>query len=140
MNYLIVIIAAIVGTVWWLRLRPGRSAAAVSIRGASELNDDELVKLQTDFERRIVSGQDLPDSIRGRKAYIYWNLMRNWFSQLNAAYRYDEAQVQWLRRDWRDYIDLLPGVTTSQFLALEASSSAKASAHSGAAELASRTV
>jgi len=66
--------------------------------------------------------------------------MRNWFSQLNAAYRYDEAQVQWLRRDWRDYIDLLPGVTTSQFLALEASSSAKASAHSGEAELASRKV
>src|SRR5207249_4195352 len=61
MDYLIVIIAAIVGTVWWLRLRPGRPAAAVSIRGASELNDDELVQLQTDFERRIVSGQDLPD-------------------------------------------------------------------------------
>ncbi len=80
MDYLIVIIAAIVGAVWWFGFRTrSASVIAANTTSASTVNDNELAQRQVDFERRLVEEQDLPDGIRGRTAYIYWNLMRNWF-------------------------------------------------------------
>ncbi len=140
MDYLVVIIAAIVGTVWF-RLRT--KSAAVSSPNASSANtvsDHELAQQQGDFERRLVEEQDLPDSIRGKTAYVYWNLMRNWFSKLSAAHRYDDAKTHKIRQDWCDYIELLPRVSTSRFLSSEAGSTDKASAYAQEADLASRRI
>ena len=64
----------------------------------------------------------------------------NWFNQLNVARRYDDAQVQKIRRDWCDYLELLPRASTSRFLALEADGADKASAHAEEADLASRKI
>jgi hypothetical protein len=139
MSYLAIVILLTVGALWWFAVRRSRmSVATTKTIRANAPTDRALAQLQAEFERRMVEEQHLPDGIRGRAAYIYWNLMRNWFNQLNAAGRYDDTQAERVRQDWCEYLKLLRQVCTSRFLALEASSGDKATAHSEEADLGSR--
>lgn len=140
MNYLIVILAVIIGTIWWLKQRTNYGTVIASTSDdKNAVSDTELTLLQTNFERRIVEEQDLPDGIRGKQAYIYWNLMRNWFAQLNAAYRYDAKALQ-LRLDWCDYIDLIHRTSTSRYLALESDNEDKAAVYYEEVKLSSQRI
>lgn len=126
---------------WWFRLRAARKTVSErDTADTSPLSEQELVRLQADFERRLAADSDLPDSIRGKDAYIYWNLMCKWFNSLIAAHRYDDEYTKKLRRDWCDYIELLPRGRTARFLALETDDEAKASTYDQEAELASRSI
>lgn len=141
LEYILLIFASVAVTVWWFRFRSTPKAVSdPDTADASPLSVRELARVQTDFERRLAADCDLPDSIRGRDAYIYWNLMRKWFDRLIAANRYDDEYAKKLQRDWRDYIELLPRAKTARFLALETDDKAKASAYDQEAELASRSV
>ena len=140
MNYLIVVIAVIIGIIWWFKYRTNYGVVnALSAADKNEVSDTELTLRQTNFERRIVEEQDLPDGIRGKQAYIYWNLMRNWFVQLNAAYRYDAKALQ-LRLDWCDYIDLIHRTSTSRYLALESDNEDKAAVYYEEVKLSSQRI
>ena len=141
LEYVLLIFASVALTVWWFRFRAARKTVSEpDTADASPLSVQELAQLQVDFERRLADDWDLPDSIRGRDAYIYWNLMRKWFDRLIATNRYDDEYAKKLQRDWREYIELLPRARTARFLALETDDKAKASAYDQEAALASRSV
>lgn len=141
LEYLLFIFATVAIAFWWFRFRAGRkTASGPNFAGTSPPSDQELARLQADFERRITNDCDLPDGIRGRDAYIYWNLMRNWFDRLIAANRYDDEYAKKLQRDWCDYIELLPRAKTARFLAMEADNKAKASVYDHEAESTSLSI
>lgn len=140
MEILLLIFAAVAIAIWWLRFRAGRTASGPNTAGASSLSEPELARLQANFERRLASDCDLPDGIRGRDAYMYWNLMRNWFDRLIAANRYDDEYATKLRNDWFEYIQLLPRAKTARFLALETNNEAKVVTYDQEAETASRSI
>ena len=140
MNYLILIFASVVITVLWIRYRSARKISSEpSSSPVAVPSEQELVRIQADFERRLETDYDLPDGVRGRDAYIYWSLMRKWFSSLAAIHRYDDEYVRKLRRDWCDYIELLPRAKTLRFLALEGDND-KAALYDQEAEQASRSI
>jgi hypothetical protein len=140
MEYFLIFTAvAIAG--WWFKFRKGRNTASdADTTGTRPINEQELARLQGEFERRLGNDSDLPDGIRGRDAYIYWNLMRNWFDSLIAANRYDDQYANKLRRDWYDYIQLLPQVKTARFLALATNDKTMASAYDQGAGSAVRSI
>ena len=141
LEYILLIFVSVAVTVWWFRFRAARkNGTGPDTADASPLSVQELARLQMDFERRLADDCDLPDSIRGRDAYIYWNLMRKWFDRLIAANRYDDEYAKKLQRDWCDYIELLPRAKTARFLAMEADNKAKASVYDHEAESASRSI
>lgn len=141
LEYILLIFVSVAVTVWWFMFRAARkNGTGQDTADASPLSVQELVRLQMDFERRLADDCDLPDSIRGRDAYIYWNLMRKWFDRLIAANRYDDEYTKKLQRDWCDYIELLPRAKTARFLAMEADNKAKASVYDHKAESASRSI
>jgi len=129
------IFAVVAIAVWWFSFRVDRNTA-----GTNALTEQELARLQMDFERRLANECDLPDGIRGRDAYIYWNLMCNWFDKLIAANRYDDEYTKKLRSDWYEYIQLLPQAKSARFLALETSNEVKASDYDQEAGSASRSI
>jgi len=140
-EYLLLMFAAVAIVVWWFRFRAGcKTDSDLNTAGKSPLSEEELARLQADFERRLANDYDLPDGIRGRDAYIYWNLMRTWFDRLIAANRYDDEYAKKLRHDWCEYIQLLPQAKTARFLALETNDYAKASAYDQEAESASQSI
>lgn len=134
MEYLF-IFAVVAIAVWWFSFRVDRNTA-----GTNALTEQELARLQMDFECRLANECDLPDGIRGRDAYIYWNLMCNWFDKLIAANRYDDEYTKKLRSDWYEYIQLLPQAKSARFLALETSNEVKASDYEQEAGSASRSI
>ena len=141
LEYILLIFASVAVTVWWFKFRAARETVSeLDTAGTSPVSEQALVRLQADFELRLATDCDLPDSIRGRDAYLYWNLMCKWFNRLIAAHRYDDEYTKRLRRDWRDYIELLPRAKTARFLALEIDDEAKASTYDQEAELASRSI
>lgn len=141
MEYLFIIFVFVAVTAWWFKHRAARETVSKQDTvDTSPLSEQELVRLQADFEHRLAADSELPDSIRGRDAYIYWNHMCKWFNSLIAAHRYDDEYTKKLRHDWRNYIDLLPRAKTARFLALETDDEAKASTYGQEAELASRSI
>lgn len=92
---------------------------------ARQVGEENVLKAQLEFEKRLDEHVDLPDVIRWRKAFIYRNLMRKWFACLNAKYRYDEAMSKKIRSDWLSYLDLLEHHQTAVFLASEGSNEDK---------------
>jgi hypothetical protein len=137
----LLIFAVLAIAVWYFRFRLDRKTASDSNTVAtSPISQQELTRLQTNFERRLANECDLPDGIRGRDAFIYWNLMSNWFDRLIAANRYDDGYANKLRRDWCEYIQLLPKAKSARFLALETSNEVKASDYDQEAGSASRSI
>lgn len=134
MEYLFIFVVVAIA-IWWFCFRVDRNTAVINA-----LTEQELARLQMDFERRLANECDLPDGIRVRDAYIYWNLMCNWFDKLHAANRYDDEYAKKLRRDWCEYIQLLPKAKSARFLALETSNEVKAADYDQEAGSASRSI
>lgn len=139
MQYLFLILAIVAIAVWWLGFRE-RSKNSVTPKIQSSISERDLILLQADFERRLENDYDLPDGIRGRDAYIYWNIMRIWFDQLIAANRFNDEYSKKLRRDWCEYIQLLSRSKTASFLALEENNDAKTQIYGREAESGLRSI
>jgi hypothetical protein len=84
------------------------------------LSDEAVIKAQTEFEKRLEEEIDLPDGIRWRNAFIYWQLMRTWFARLLASSRYTGASDK-LKSDWLEYMGLMEQRATLDFLSLQLS-------------------
>jgi len=141
LEYLLLIFASVAVTAWWFRRRAAcETVSERDTADTSPLSEQELIRLQADFERLLATDSDLPDSICGRDADIYWNLMSKWFSRLIAENRYDDEYAKTLRCDWSDYIELLPREKSARFLALELEDKAKAAIYDQEAEQASRSI
>jgi hypothetical protein len=141
LEYLLLILVLVALAVWWLWFRAvHKNGTEPNTADTSPLSAQELARQQMDFERRLADDCDLPDSIHGKDAYIYWNLMRKWFDKLIATKRYDDEYAKKLQRDWCEYIELLPRAKSARFLAMELDNTAKASVYEQEAELALRSV
>jgi len=141
LEYILLIFASVAVTVWWfMRRAANRSSIESDTVDANPLSVQELARLQVDFERHLADDCDLPDSIRGRDAYVYWNLMRKWFDRLSAESRFNDGCARKLQSDWREYFELLPRAKTAQLLAMEAADKAKASAYDQEAKVALRSI
>jgi hypothetical protein len=129
MQYLIIL--AVFGAIawWFLYGRRREYSGAQANHGPSELTEQELIELQVKFEHQMTDGNDLPNSIRGKDAYIYWGLMRGWYDKLIAAKRYELETARQLRGDWAEYLRLLPELKTTQLLAREARDQGKSSVY-----------
>jgi hypothetical protein len=82
------------------------------------LSDDAVIKAQTKFESWLEEEIDLPDAIRWRNAFIYWRLMRGWFSSLLASSRYTGASDK-IKSDWLEYMGLIEQRARVNFLSAE---------------------
>jgi hypothetical protein len=82
------------------------------------LSDENVLKKQTEFERRLDENADLPDGIVWQKAYTYRHLMRKWFAALIAQHRYDDdgAVSKKLKTDWLNYLYLLKQQSLASYL------------------------
>jgi hypothetical protein len=83
-----------------------------------QLSDEAVIKARAEFESRLETEVDLPDGIRWRAAFIYWNLMRQWFASLLASSRYTGASDK-LKADWVDYMHLMDRRARLNFLSTE---------------------
>jgi hypothetical protein len=85
------------------------------------LSSEHVAKEQTEFEANLVRELEIgtPTAIMGQRAFLYWQLMRKWFSTLDAQNRYDDAKAKKIRQDWLSYMGLLDEEATCQFLAFE---------------------
>lgn len=110
-------------------LRPKRHAKQMAEYEARRTSEEYVSQKQMGFEKRLREKIDLPDGIRRQDAHIYLHLMREWFGQLAAQHRYDEAKLKKIRKDWLVYIEALEHSATSQFLALEGSDQATRHKH-----------
>ena len=140
MNYLIFILA-VVAVAWWFKSRSKSSSEKkIETRDTKPPTHGELIRTQMEFERRLESENGLPDGILGRDAYIYWNLMRNWFDKLAAENRYAEETLNKLQQDWSAYMELLPQMKRARFLAMELEDQQKAAAYDQEATQAARSI
>jgi hypothetical protein len=83
------------------------------------LSDEGIAKAHTEFEKRLEQEIDLPDGIRGRDAFVYWNLMCTWVASVIAAKRYSDTGSDKLRSDWLEYMGLMDERARLNFLAAE---------------------
>jgi hypothetical protein len=83
------------------------------------LSDENVLKEQRNFEKRLDENANLPDGIVWSKAYVYRHLMSRWYSMLIARHRYDQEVARKLKGDWLDYMGLLESSETAFFLSLE---------------------
>jgi hypothetical protein len=126
MKYAILIVVAVVIVLWQLdKQRVKKEALLFEEYEKTKLSDEAITKVQTEFEKRLEENTDLPDGIRGKEAFIYWNLMRNWFGSLIAANRYTETVSDKIKSDWLDYMSLLEEKSTLNFLCAEAENEEK---------------
>ena len=138
MDYLLLILIAVAITVWWFKTRSGISSDIEA--KSKEISHDEVIKLQLDFEHQLESDFDLPDGIRGKDAYIYWHLMRKWFSKLTAENRYNQEILGKIQRDWCFYLDQLPKMKRARFLAMELEDRQKADKYDQRADQTVRSI
>lgn len=108
-------------------LKPKREARWAAEAEERRTSEQYVIEQQLNFEKRLHDGIEigLPDAIERRAAYIYLHLMRQWFNELAAQSRYDEAKVKKVRKDWLIYMEALNARETSRYLAHEVSDDAK---------------
>lgn len=117
----LIVVAFIIIIGWWLdKQRSKKEALLFEKYKKAGLSDEAITKVQTEFEKRLEANTDLPDGIRRRDAFIYWNLMSKWFGSLIAANRYNETVSDKIKSDWLEYMYLLERKNTLQFLSREA--------------------
>jgi len=106
------------------------------------LSSEHVAKVQAKFEAQLDQALEikLPDAIRGRRAFVYWQLMRKWFGLLAAQSRYDEPKARKIRQDWLSYMDLLDDEARAKFLSCEGKEDKRSeydrNAHAAALEIA----
>lgn len=131
--YLILLICAI----WWiskyfhnenLRVKNEYRADNQEEEKDMEISDELIFNVQNKFEEHITQTY-LPDSIGGKEIYIYKQLMKNWYSILNAKFRYDTNTLQRIRKDWLDYLHNLEWEKTYSFLYFETDNEEKQKKH-----------
>jgi hypothetical protein len=125
MSWLLIIIISIIciGAAWLADRKNAKKRQLYLEKAERErLGEENVLKEQLKFDKRLETNADLPDGIRSREAYVYRHLMSIWFARLVAQYRYDEATAKKIRSDWLMYMYLLEQATTSEFLGLEADS------------------
>jgi hypothetical protein len=104
------------------------------------LSDEGIAKAQAEFEKRLEEEIDFPDGIRGRDAFVYWNLMHTWVATLIAAKRYSDTGSDKLRSDWLEYMGLIDQRARLSFLALETENEGKRDEYWEEADAARRKV
>lgn len=141
MEYQILIVVAVVVVMWWFDKQRGKKEAFLFEEyDKAKLSDEAITKVQTEFEKRLEENADLPDGIRGKEAFIYWNLMRKWFGSLIAANRYTETVSDKTKYDWLDYMGLLEKKSTLQFLGAEAENEEKRGLYCKEADAAAKKI
>jgi len=90
---------------WW----------ALSVWRKRYPSDKQILNAQAALEKHLREHW-LPDHPGGQQAYIYKQLMRNWYGQIIAQYRYDQKQARAIRRDWIEYMELLRRNATNNFM------------------------
>ncbi len=127
------IVIAVVGVVclfWWQKTNETRKQERLEEYERNKLSDESVLKAQLEFEKRLDENVDLPDGIRGKRAFIYRNLMAKWFNRLIAANRYDEPMSKKIKSDWMNYLYLIEHQETTNFLSMESSDEGKRSHYS----------
>jgi hypothetical protein len=121
LSWLLIISIICIGAIAWLADKKNAKKRQLYLEKAEreKFNEENVLKEQLKFEKRLEANADLPDGIGWRKAYVYRHLMSNWFARLVAQYRYDEATAKKVRSDWLMYMYLLEQASTSKFLLLE---------------------
>ena len=106
--------------IWWLnKQRDKKDELQFAEYEKEKLSDESVLKQQSEFEEDLENSIDLPDGIRGKEAYIYWNLMRGWFGTLLAQNHYDESKSTIVKKDILSYMYLLKERRTKGYLSLE---------------------
>jgi hypothetical protein len=111
MEWIAPIIFLVIFNWLWIRWLDKRQEKK-RIRQSDPLTDENVLKSQTEFERRLDDNADSPDGIVWRRAYIYRQLMRKWFAALIAQHRRDDAMSLKLKIDWLNYLNLLERQST----------------------------
>jgi len=93
----------------------GRGRKGVD-RPAKPLSDEDVATAQSAFERRLEGDSDLPEAILWGDAYIYWQLMSQWYRSLIEKHRSDNESAAKLRNDWVNYLRCLETLKTGAFL------------------------
>jgi len=119
MAWAIVIIIAVWLIVKNAKDRPSNQTFEVFPTENKDINEEDLLKSQTRFEKELVEHVDFPDGIRFRDSYLYKHLMRDWFAKLSGKHRYDDKIIQKLRSDWLGYMWALERGHTNHYLAME---------------------
>jgi hypothetical protein len=83
---------------------------------AKPLSDEDVDAAQSAFERRLEGDSDLPEAILWGDAYIYWQLMSQWYRALLEKHWSDDKLAAKLRSDWFDYLRCLETLKTGAFL------------------------
>jgi hypothetical protein len=82
--------------------------------GMNEPNSEQVAKAQKAFEDRLRRRCKAPyHRDHNKEAYIYWNLMGQWYSKLAIQFRDDEEILSRLKRDWLFYLDILERLSES---------------------------
>jgi hypothetical protein len=141
MEYLILIVVAVVIVIWRLnKQRDKKEALLFEEYEKAKLSDEAVTKAQTEFEKRLEENADLPDGVRGKEAFIYWNFMRKWFGSLIAVNRYDETKSDKIKRDWLDYLNLLEEKKSLNLLSLEIENDEKRDRYAREADSAAKKI
>jgi hypothetical protein len=114
----VLLIAVVAWFIWtWYR---GKSKRRNSAAEARLYGSERVAAIQAAFDKEIVERNVLPDAVRNRYAYIYRNLMRDWYAQISAACRGDTDKLQSVNADWLGYIDGLKEQGSVNFSAMVA--------------------
>lgn len=109
---LLIVCAIAILLYFWLKVVVTREYAK------RRVSDEAVIKAQTEFERQLETNIDLPDGIRGRDAFIYWQLMRKWFASRHASSRHAATESDKIKSDWLDYMHLMEERAILRFLSL----------------------
>jgi hypothetical protein len=116
-------VIVIVWAVWYFTKKHSNKSAVEQVQVQDEkprnVTEEEVLAMQTKFEKRLDEQVDFPDGIRYTTVYIYKKLMRSWYSDLVSKYRYDDQMIQKLRNDWVDYMHLLESNARTSYLWME---------------------
>ena len=124
---MLMFVAIGVNGICWLLAKQSAKAQYQLLEEAEKhrFSDDNVLKEQLYFERRLNENSDLPDAIGWREAYIYRHLMSKWFGQLIGKYRHNKVKARRIRADWLMYMYLLEEQSMSVFLGVESENQGK---------------
>ncbi len=103
-----------------------RKAKKFSEADTIRLSGENILSDINQLEAQILQYHMLPDAIRGRDAYIFRFLIKTWFKELSARYRYDQPKRDRICKDILTYMSDLQNLKVSSFLSMEGKDTEKA--------------
>lgn len=100
-----VLLIAVVAWFIWSWYRGKASKRGNSVEEARLYGSERVAAIQAAFDQEIVDRNVLPDAVRNRYAYIYRNLMRDWYARITAACRGETDKLMSVNADWLRYMD-----------------------------------